>query len=92
MWNKKGQVIIYCLMVALVIVILALALAKPTSDFVASAMNNSTADSLGLNCSDGSIDNYVNATCIVTDLLPFYFIGALLFIGGAILVSKIVFD
>jgi len=92
MWNKRGQVIIYGMMVALCVIILALALAKPTTDFSSTAMQNSTADQLGLNCTDGSIDNYVNATCIVTDLLPFYFIGAMIFIGGAILISKIIFD
>jgi len=91
MWNKKGQTILYALSLGLCIIIVALALAKPTSDSSATAMDNSTADSIGLNCTDGSIDNYIHATCITVDLLPFYFIGSLLFIGGAVLIAKIVF-
>ena len=90
--NNKGQVIIYGLMVSLIIIILALSLAKPVTDFSATAMNNSSDSALGLNCTNSSIDNYLKATCVTVDLYSFYFIGALIFIGGAILISKIVFE
>ena len=91
MWHKKGQTIIYGLMVALAIIVLALALAPPVTNFSATAMNNTTTTSVGLNCTDGSIDNYYKAACVVTDLYSPYFVGALLFIGGAILISRIIF-
>jgi hypothetical protein len=90
--NRKGQVIIYGLMVSLCIIILALALAKPTTDFSSTAMGNTTADHLGLNCTDGSIDNYYRGACIVTDLYAPYLIGIMLFLAGGIIISKIIFD
>jgi uncharacterized membrane protein len=89
--NRKGQVIIYGLMVGLIIIVLALALAPATTNFSATAMNNSS-DNSGLNCSDTTISNYDKGACVVVDLYSAYFIGALIFIGGAILISKIIFD
>jgi hypothetical protein len=79
-------------MVGLCIIILALALAKPVTDFSTTARNNTTATDLGLNCTDTTISNYNKGACVVTDLYSPYFIGILLFIGGAILISKIVFE
>jgi hypothetical protein len=94
MWikNCRAQVMIYSLMVGLCIIILALALAKPVTDFSTTARNNTTATDLGLNCTDGSIDNYYRGACIVTDLYSPYFIGVLLFIGGAVIISRVIFD
>jgi hypothetical protein len=89
--NRKGQVIIYGLMLSLVIIVVALALAKPVTDFSTTAMNNST-DNSGLNCTDSTISNFDRGACVVVDLYPAYFVGALIFIGGAILISKIIFD
>jgi hypothetical protein len=54
-------------------------------------MNNST-DNSGLNCTDSTISNFDRGACVVVDLYPAYFVGALIFIGGAILISKIIFD
>lgn len=92
MWGKKGQVILYGLMLSLVIIVVALALAKPVTDFSTTAMNNTTESSIGLNCTNESISNFDKGACVVVDLYPAYFIGVLIFIGGAILISKIIFD
>ena len=89
--NKRGQTIIYGLMLGLVIILLGLYLAPAVRDFTQGARNTTTSESLGLNCSNDSISNYDKATCLTTDLTLPYFIGAIIFIGGAILVSKIVF-
>ena len=91
MWHKKAQTILYGLMLSLIIIILALALAPATTNFSTIAMNNST-DNSGLNCSNSSISNYDKGACVVVDLYSAYFIGALIFIGGAVLISKIIFD
>ena len=91
---KKGQVMIYGFMLALTVIILALAFAYPVYESAQNARNKSYSDTefQGLDCSNSSISYYDKAACITTDLTPFYFVGALIFIGGIILVSKIVFS
>jgi uncharacterized membrane protein len=82
--NKKGSILIYGMMLGLVVLILALALAPSVTEFA-------TTSRTSLDCSNESISNFDRATCYVTDLSPFYFIGGLIFIGGAIVTSKILF-
>jgi len=89
--NNKGQVVIYGLMIALVLMVLALALAPSVSQFTESARNESSGDTIGLNCSNPDLDNFNKATCVVVDINLFYFIGGLIFISGAIATAKIVF-
>jgi beta-lactamase regulating signal transducer with metallopeptidase domain len=91
-WNKKGSVQLYAFMLGLVVIILALALAFPTRQGADIAMNNTTSDSVGLSCTNASISNFDKIACFATDLTPMYFIGSLIFIGGVILLSKIVFE
>lgn len=52
---------------------------------------NGTITTQGLDCDNSSISMYDKSTCVVTDLGIFYFIGILIFIGGAIITSKIIF-
>jgi hypothetical protein len=92
MWNKKSQTMIYGLMLGLIIIVLALALAPPVSQFTNSARNVTEGDTIGLDCTNSSISNFDKATCVVTDLNLFYFIGGLIFIAGAVIVAKIVFE
>ena len=87
--NKRGQVVIYGLMIALVVAILALRLAPAVLDFTTDAMAEPSGDTYGLNCSSDSLSNYDKATCVVVDLNLFYFIGGLLFMAGAIATARI---
>ena len=89
--NNKGQAWAYALMLGLVILVLALALAPAGKEFVDSAMGNSTADFIGLNCSDDAQSNFVKGTCVITDFSQAYFFGGLILIGGAIIISRIIF-
>ena len=78
MINKSGSILIYSLMVGLTIIILALALAPSVQTFTSDAMNSSNLD-----CSNDSISNFYKATCVAVDMGGFYFIGALILIGGS---------
>jgi hypothetical protein len=90
--NRKGQVIIYAIMIATVVILLAFALAPVVTEFSAISMNGTSGDTLGLNCTNGSISSYDRATCYVQDLYAPYFIGIMLFIGGGAVLARIVFD
>ena len=92
MINKKGSVMIYTLMLGITIIILVMALMPTGKEFVDSAMGNSTADFIGLNCTDSSISSFTKATCAITDFSLFYVFGGLLFLGGIVVVSRVVFS
>jgi len=82
--NKKGQVLIYSLMIGLVVVILALALSPSVKTFTDTAMNSDNLD-----CSNDSISNFDKATCVAVDLGGFYLIGALILIGGGFVAVRL---
>ncbi len=82
--NKQGSVMIYGLMLALVLLILGLALAPAVKDFTTDARTN-------MDCDNESISNFDKAGCIATDMTLPYFIGTVIFIGGAIITAKIIF-
>ena len=88
--NKKGQVMFYGLMLGITILVLALALAPSVGQFTDTAMNDSVGDTIGLNCT-GTTSDFVKATCVVTDLSLFYFIGILIFMAGVIVTAKYFF-
>ena len=90
--NNRGSVVIYGLMLGMLIIILALALAPAVQDFTTEAMNQTVGDKAGLDCSNESISNFDKGACISVDLTLFYFIGSLIFIGGLILTSRIIFS
>ena len=81
---------IYGIMLALVIIVLALALAPAVGSFTNSARNATEGDTIGLNCSS-TTSNFDKATCTIVDMNLFYFIGGLVFIAGAVAVAKIIF-
>lgn len=87
--NKKGSVLFYGFMLGIVVFVLALALAPAVRDFTTGAMNE-TGEFGGLNCSNTD-DNFIKATCIVTDISLFYFIGSLILIAGIIVSAKFFF-
>ena len=88
--NCGSATIIYGMMIGILVILLALYLAPAVSDFNKIAMNSTDGDTIGLDCDNSSISNYDKATCIVVDLNLFWFIGALLFIGGAFFSIKII--
>lgn len=88
--NKKGQVVFFGLMLGLTIIILVLAISFSVKQGIDNARNESTGDTIGMNCSTTN-DNFVKAACVVTDYSMFYFIGGLLFIAGGALGAKIIF-
>ena len=89
--NNRAQVWGYTLALGLIIIILALALAPAGQSFVNDAMNSTVGDTLGLDCSNTSISSFDKGTCVVTDFSIAYFFGGLIFIGGSVVVAKLVF-
>ena len=90
MKNKKGQILIVTFMIALVVVILGLALAPTVKQFTDTARNESTENSIGLNCGNSSISTFDKITCRATDITLPYFIGFLLLMAGAIVGGRII--
>jgi hypothetical protein len=84
--NNKASVLIYGLILGLTVIVTALALAPSVQDFTDISMNATNMD-----CSNESISNFDKAACIAVDLNLFYFIGALILIGGIIVTAKIIF-
>lgn len=81
--DSRGQVIIYTMMVGLLIILLGLYLAPSVTEFTNSTM-------VSMQCNNSSISNFVSAACIAVDVGGFYFIGALILIGGAFITIKII--
>jgi len=79
--NKKGQVWAYSLMLAIVLLVLSLALAPAGKKFVDDAMNESTGDFIGLDCSNENITNFAKGACTITDFSLFYFFGGIILIA-----------
>lgn len=81
--NNKGQVVFLTMMIGIVIIVLALAFAPGLKSQI-----DVTRGATGLNCTNTSISTFDQATCVVTDLNMFYFVGGLIFIAGAVLVGR----
>jgi ABC-type lipoprotein release transport system permease subunit len=90
--NKKAQASVVVFMLAITIVILALAWAKPLNEQTTLTMNetNQYGEVGGMNCT-GATDNYIKAACWITDINQGYFIGALIAIAGLVIGVKILF-
>lgn len=86
--NKKGGVWAYALMVGIVVIVLALALAPAGKKVIDDAMNESTADFIGLDCNNDSISNFQKGTCRITDFSLAYFFGGLILIGGGLILAR----
>lgn len=93
--NKRGSVIIFSMMIAIVVIILGLALSPAISEITTIARNNVTVENginiTGMDCNNESIDNFVKAACVSTDISLFYFISAVLLIGFAVIGAKVAF-
>lgn len=89
MGSKKGQVVFYSLMLGITVLVLALALAPAGKTFVDDAMNSTTGDFIGLDC-DGTTNNFVKGTCVITDFSLFYFFGGIILIGLGVIGANIV--
>ncbi len=90
--NKRGQVIFVTFMIGLTIAILALSLAPAVQDFTEGARNASTDSSVGLDCDNESISNFKKSACVVTDITLPYFIGFLIFLAGAVIAGRLLFE
>jgi hypothetical protein len=88
--NNKGQVWGYAIMLSIVVIVLGLALAPAGKSFIDSAMGNSTADFIGLNC-DTTTDNFVKGACTITDFSLAYVIGGIVLIGCGIIGARFTF-
>ena len=88
--NGRGQVFFITLMIAAVFIVLALAFAPVVKQFTDSARNSSSDTQVGLDCTNSSISDYDKANCVATDSLMPYFIGFLIFAGGAIIAAKVI--
>jgi hypothetical protein len=88
--NRRGQVIFYTFMLAIVIVVVNLALVPVVKDMVTDSRNTTTDTRVGLDCSNSSISDFNKSQCVLTDLAtPYFFFGilgiALLVIGARVL-------
>jgi len=91
--NKRGQVLMYSFMLGLLILVLALAFTQPVKEQIDSIRNTTTLEgTAGLDCANSSISDYDKGACVVSDLITFHFIGGLIFVAGAILTAKLIFQ
>lgn len=81
--NNKGQVAFLTMMIGIVIIILSLAFAPGLKTQI-----DTTRGVSGLDCTNSSISTFDKATCIVTDLNLFYFVGGLIFVAGAVIMGR----
>ena len=78
--NKKGQVVIYVFMIAIVILVLAIGFAPGVKDSVDTARGTS-----GMNCTSSNLDVFGQLNCVSTDMFLFYFIFGLIAIAGIVI-------
>jgi len=81
--NKKSQMIILKMMIAVVLLIFVLGWVIPIKEAITSAGNTTS-----LNCSSSTLDYQQVATCTVLDFTLFYYLGALISVGMAFLAGK----
>ena len=88
--NEHGQAALVTLMIAIVFIIMALAFAPPIKQFIEEARGPTTATAVGLDCGNASISDGDKANCVAVDTLGPYFIGGIIFLGGAIAAAKVI--
>ena len=88
--QKQGSVTIYGIMISVAIIVLVLALSGPIKDFTDTARNETSGDTIGMNCSTTE-DIFVKAGCLASDITIFYWIGGVLFLIGTIISARIIF-
>ncbi len=83
MWNKKSQVVILRIMLAVIFFIVAMLLAAPSKEVFETTTNASNLD-----CTNSSISTSQNATCIVIDNGLFYLVSVLIALSLAMLTGN----
>lgn len=89
--NDKGSItLLYTLMIAVAVIILAMGLAPAVKSFVDNSRNTTTDTQVGLDCSNTSISDFDQATCVSVDLTTPFFLGGLIALAIAILAARLV--
>ena len=91
MIGNKGQIFGYAIMLSMVLLVLALALAPAVVSFTNTAMNETSGDTIGLDCDNESISNWDKGSCVLVDWSQAYFIVGVIFIALAVLTARILF-
>ena len=86
--DSKGQVVLFALMVAVVLILLAIAFAPVVKVFVDEARNSSSETSVGLDCGNESISDYDKANCVAVDAFNWYWFAFLIGLAGAVVVGR----
>jgi hypothetical protein len=81
--NKRGITFFYTLMLGVTIIVLGLALASPTKDFIDDARD-------GMSCTATNLSIYDEATCVGYDALKPLISGGIILIGFAVIGAKII--
>lgn len=87
--NNRGQVVVFTIMLAIVILILALAFAPVLKQFTEEARAPNTDSSVGLDCANSSISNFDKAVCTSIDVSQSYFFWGLLGIAGVVIGARL---
>lgn len=81
--GKKGQIVVYWIMAAIVVFFFAVAFSKPLVDSI-----TATTNATNLNCTNPANNVAMKATCVVVDVGLFYFIGIVIAASIAIISGK----
>ena len=81
--NKKGQMIVYRIMFAIVILIAVVLISSPIKEIITNTYNDAALD-----CTSGTLTYTQVATCAVLDNAIFYFLGSCAAVGIAFLAGK----
>ncbi len=90
MRGNQGQIFGYAIMLSMVLLVLALALAPAIKSFADNAMNETSGDTIGLDC-DTPSDNFRRGVCTILDFSQAYFIVGIILIALAVLTARILF-
>lgn len=86
--GSKGQVVLFTLMIAVVLIILAIAFAPVVKVFVDDARNTTSTTQVGLDCSNESISDYDKANCVAVDSYNWYWFAFIIGLAGAVVVGR----
>ena len=89
--NKRGQILFYTLMLAIVLVILAVVLVPILTEFTGDAMAATSGDTIGLDCANSSISDFDKGTCLIIDITAPYWAAIVLGLAGMIIGARIIF-
>lgn len=81
--NNKGQVLLYSLMVATLMIVLILSLAGPVKTFIESSKNQTE-------CENSTISDYDKAACYTYDIIFLLFVGLGIILAIIIIGSKLI--